>query len=227
MKLSLCLMFKHLADDKWLGQKKLPAMIVWKKISKSHHLALDHWKTDSLSLLTLTWPIRQEAVGLKEKISTKTRWRSSFWNWTMKEEKRNSSYVLLLWFGGRQKMTNNPKKNQHLFTPLHHQLSNNLFGLQTIGENQISVVSLSFWTKTWTVIIHPRPKTATPVFSPSRKIKSKYKKKICLRLWSISVNFCFCLSYSLVFQNNPQPPFFVSLSTYNFSLSFLSLAFTP
>ena len=44
-----------------------------KKISKSHHLALDHWKTDSLSLLTLTWPIRQEAVGLKEKISTKTR----------------------------------------------------------------------------------------------------------------------------------------------------------
>jgi hypothetical protein len=119
------------------------------------------------------------------------------------------------------------KKNQHLFTPLHHQLSNNLFGLQTIGENQISVVSLSFWTKTWTVIIHPRPKTATPVFSPSRKIKSKYKKKICLRLWSISVNFCFCLSYSLVFQNNPQPPFFVSLSTYNFSLSFLSLAFTP
>lgn len=102
MKLSLCLMFKHLADDKWLGQEKLPAMIVWKKkFSKSHHLALDHWITDSLSLLTLTWPIRQEAVGLKEKISTKTRWRSSFWNWTMKEKKRNSSYVLLLWFGGR------------------------------------------------------------------------------------------------------------------------------
>ena len=119
------------------------------------------------------------------------------------------------------------KKKSTSFYPLHHQLSNNLFGLQTIGENQISVVSLSFWTKTWTVIIHPRPKTATPVFSPSRKIKSKYKKKICLRLWSISVNFCFCLSYSLVFQNNPQPPFFVSLSTYNFSLSFLSLAFTP
>lgn len=142
-------------------------------------------------------------------------------------KKRNSSYVLLLWFGGRQKMTNNPKKKSTSFYPLHHQLSNNLFGLQTIGENQISVVSLSFWTKTWTVIIHPRPKTATPVFSPSRKIKSKYKKKICLRLWSISVNFCFCLSYSLVFQNNPQPPFFVSLSTYNFSLSFLSLAFTP
>ena len=122
-------------------------------------------------------------------------------------KKRNSSYVLLLWFGGRQKMTNNPKKKSTSFYPLHHQLSNNLFGLQTIGENQISVVSLSFWTKTWTVIIHPRPKTATPVFSPSRKIKSKYKKKICLRLWSISVNFCFCLSYSLVFQNNPQPPF--------------------
>lgn len=118
MKLSLCLMFKHLADDKWLGQKKLPAMIVWKKISKSHHLALDHWKTDSLSLLTLTWPIRQEAVGLKEKISTKTRWRSSFWNWTMKEKKRNSSYVLLLWFGGRQKMTNNPKKKINIFLPL-------------------------------------------------------------------------------------------------------------
>lgn len=99
------------------------------------------------------------------------------------------------------------KKKSTSFYPLHHQLSNNLFGLQTIGENQISVVSLSFWTKTWTVIIHPRPKTATPVFSPSRKIKSKYKKKIFLRLWSISVNFCFCLSYSLVFQNNPQPPF--------------------
>jgi len=227
MKLSLCLMFKHLADDKWLGQKKLPAMIVWKKISKSHHLALDHWKTDSLSLLTLTWPIRQEAVGLKEKISTKTRWRSSFWNWTMKEKKE----ILVMYFYcdlvADKKWRIIRKKNQHLFTPLHHQLSNNLFGLQTIGENQISVVSLSFWTKTWTVIIHPRPKTATPVFSPSRKIKSKHKKKICLRLWSISVNFCFCLSYSLVFQNNPQPPFFVSLSTYNFSLSFLSLAFTP
>jgi len=117
MKLSLCLMLKHLADDKWLGQKKLPAMIVWKKISKSHHLALDHWKTDSLSLLTLTWPIRQEAVGLKEKISTKTRWRSSFWNWTMKEKERNSSYVLLLWFGGRQKWRIIRKKIQHLFTP--------------------------------------------------------------------------------------------------------------
>ena len=51
-----------------------------------------------------------------------------------------------------------------------------------------------------------------PRFSPrqEKKIKSKYKKKICLRLWSISVNFCFCLSYSLiVFQNNPQPPFFL------------------
>lgn len=119
MKLSLCLMFKHLADDKWLGQKKLPAMIVWKKISKSHHLALDHWKTDSLSLLTLTWPIRQEAVGLKEKISTKTRWRSSFLKierW--KKKKRNSSYVLLLWFGGRQKMTNNPKKKSTSFYPI-------------------------------------------------------------------------------------------------------------
>lgn len=171
MKLSLCLMFKHLAVDKWLGQRKLPAMIVWKKISKSHHLALDHWKTDSLSLLTLTWPIRQEAVGLKEKISTKTRWRSSFWNWTMKEEKkRNSSYVHLLWFGGRQKWRIiRRKKKSTSFYPLHHQLSDNLFGLQTIGENQISVVSLSFWTKTWTIIIHPRPKTATPVFSPSRK----------------------------------------------------------
>lgn len=227
MKLSLCLMFKHLADDKWLGQKKLPAMIVWKKISKSHHLALDHWITDSLSLLTLTWPIRQEAVGLKEKISTKTRWRSSFWNWTMKEKKE----ILVMYFYcdlvADKKWRIIRKKKSTSFYPLHHQLSNNLFGLQTIGENQISVVSLSFWTKTWTVIIHPRPKTATPVFSPSRKIKSKYKKKICLRLWSISVNFCFCLSYSLVFQNNPQPPFFVSLSTYNFSLSFLSLAFTP
>lgn len=202
MKLSLCLMFKHLADDKWLGQKKLPAMIVWKKISKSHHLALDHWKTDSLSLLTLTWPIRQEAVGLKEKISTKTRWRSSFWNWTMKEKKE----ILVMYFYCdlvADKKWRIIRKKSTSFYPLHHQLSNNLFGLQTIGENQISVVSLSFWTKTWTVIIHPRPKTATPVFSPSRKIKSKYKKKICLRLWSISVNFCFCLSYSLVFQNNP------------------------
>jgi len=176
MKLSLCLMFKHLADDKWLGQKKLPAMIVWKKISKSHHLALDHWKTDSLSLLTLTWPIRQEAVGLKEKISTKTRWRSSFWNWTMKEKKRNSSYVLLLWFGGRQKWRIIRKKSTS-FYPLHHQLSNNLFGLQTIGENQISVVSLSFWTKTWTVIIHPRPKTATPVFPRQEKSNQNTRRK--------------------------------------------------
>jgi hypothetical protein len=42
---------------------------------------------------------------------------------------------------------NYPKKKSTSFYPLHHQLSNNLFGLQTIGENQISVVSLSFWTK--------------------------------------------------------------------------------
>lgn len=40
------------------------------------------------------------------------------------------------------------EKKSTSFHPLHHQLSNNLFGLQTIGENQISVVSLSFWTKT-------------------------------------------------------------------------------
>jgi len=63
------------------------------------------------------------------------------------------------------------EKTTTSFYPLHHQLSNNLFGLQTIGENQISVVSLSFWTKTWTVIIHPRPKTATPVSPRQEKIK--------------------------------------------------------
>lgn len=117
MKLSLCLMFKHLADDKWLGQKKLPAMIVWKKISKSHHLALDHWKTDSLSLLTLTWPIRQEAVGLKEKISTKTRWRSSFWNWTMKEKKE----ILVMYFYCDLVADKNDEKSEkkiNIFSPL-------------------------------------------------------------------------------------------------------------
>lgn len=47
MKLSLCLMFKHLADDKWLGQEKLPAMIVWKKknLKKSPSCirSLDNW----------------------------------------------------------------------------------------------------------------------------------------------------------------------------------------
>lgn len=46
MKLSLCLMFKHLAGDKWLGQKKLPAMIVWKKnLKKSPSCirSLENW----------------------------------------------------------------------------------------------------------------------------------------------------------------------------------------
>lgn len=53
----------------------------------------------------------------------------------------------------------------------------------------------------------PALKPPTRFLPVKKKIKSKYKKKICLRLWSISVNFCFCLSYSLVFQNNPKPLF--------------------
>ena len=43
------------------GQKKLPAMIVWKKnqIPKSHHLALDQWITDWANNRSSCWKRRE------------------------------------------------------------------------------------------------------------------------------------------------------------------------
>ena len=128
-----------------------------------------------------------------------------------RRKKRNSSYVHLLWFGGRQKWRIiRRKKKSTSFYPLHHQLSDNLFGLQTIGENQISVVSLSFWTKTWTIIIHPRPKTATPVFSPSRKKSNQNtRRKFVSDCDQYPLIFVFCLSLFSCLSKQPPASFFL------------------
>lgn len=120
MKLSLCLMFKHLAGDKWLGQKKLPAMIVWKKnLKKSPSCirSLENWLLIStyshLAHQTRSCWIKRENLHKNEMTVVILKLNDE-----RRKKKRNSSYVLLLWFGGRQKMTNNPKKKINIFLPL-------------------------------------------------------------------------------------------------------------
>merc|ERR1739846_263823 len=47
IKMSLCLIYKHLADNKRLRPKEIACHdSLEKKIPKSHHLALDQWITD-------------------------------------------------------------------------------------------------------------------------------------------------------------------------------------
>jgi len=157
---------KEIASDDSLEKKSQKVTIL--------HYSLENWLPIWLSLSHLHCK-QQKAVlrtaeifavyfghqtrscwNKKEKISTKTRWRPSFWNWKMKGKK---VLLLLLWFDGQEtEIRKNPEK-KHLFTTLnhfHHQLSSNSFGSNTFGENQRSVVSF-FWTKSRTVIITTPP----------------------------------------------------------------------
>jgi len=159
-------MCEHFGEDKWLGQKKLPAMIVWKKISKSHHLALITGKltpylTLSLSL-SLTWAIRPEAVGIKKRKSPQK--RDDGRHFEIERWKEKKVLLLLLWFDGQETEIRKKPETQKKTPSLHHPKSlsssssaeQQLFWLQTFGENQRSVVSF-FWTKSRTVIITTPP----------------------------------------------------------------------
>jgi len=136
IKMSFYPMCEHFGEDKWLGQKKLPAMIVWKKNLKKSPSCINHWKTDSLSdslSLSLTWAIRPEAVGIKKRKSQQK--RDDGRHFEIERWKEKKVLLLLLWFDGQEteirKKPENQKKNHHLFTTLnhyHHQLSSNFFG---------------------------------------------------------------------------------------------------
>jgi hypothetical protein len=117
-------------------------------------------------------------------------------------------------------MTNNPKKKINIFLPLTSSAEQQLVWPPNHWRESNICSKLKFLDQNLNRHHSPPALKPPPRFSPrqEKKIKSKYKKKICLRLWSISVNFCFCLSYSLiVFQNNPQPPFFCK--SFNFIIS--------
>merc|ERR1712228_348509 len=61
MKMSLCLMYKHLADNKRLRPKEIACHDSLKKIQipKSHHLALDQWITDWANNRSSCWKRRE------------------------------------------------------------------------------------------------------------------------------------------------------------------------
>lgn len=163
-------MCKHFGEDKWLGQKKLPAMIIWKK--KSQKVTILHYLTGTLTpylnLQHLTKGHQTRSCwNKKEKIFTKTRWRPSFWNWKM-----NESYIVI-WNENREKSEKKPS--------LHHPkslLSSANFFWHHIGENQRSVSVVSFFgPNVEPSSLLPRPKTATPVVPSSRKKFKQHKMK--------------------------------------------------
>jgi len=145
-------MCKHFGEDKWLGQKKLPAMIIWKK--KSQKVTILHYLTGTLTpYLNLSQHTKgyqtRSCWNKKEKIFTKTRWRLSFWNWKM-----NESYIMI-WNENWEK-----SEKKHLFTnqnSYHHQ---QIFWHPTPNhwrESKICLCSKLFWTKCRTVIITTPP----------------------------------------------------------------------
>jgi len=143
-------MCKHFGEDKWLGQKKLPAMIIWKE-KKSQKVTILHYLTGTLTpYLNLSHLTKghqtRSCWNKKEKIFTKTRWRPSFWNWKM-----NESYIVI-WNENREKSEKNPS--------LHHPkslLSSANFLAPYWRESKICLCSKLFWTKCRTVIITTPP----------------------------------------------------------------------
>jgi len=143
-------MCKHFGEDKWLGQKKLPAMIIWKE-KKSQKVTILHYLTGTLTpYLNLSHLTKghqtRSCWNKKEKIFTKTRWRPSFWNWKM-----NESYIVI-WNENWEKPEKKPS--------LHHPkslLSSANFLAPHWRESKICLCSKLFWTKCQTVIITTPP----------------------------------------------------------------------
>lgn len=130
------------------------------------------------------------------------------------------------------KMSKIRQKSPSIY-PIHHQLSSKCFWHTKPKverkQNQNQICSKLFLDQKNQHHSSRPKKNRRPGFPVMRK-KSRKIKKICLSLWSISVNFLFhCLSYSCL-SKQPQASFFQkkeNKSFFNFSLCFLSLTFTP
>jgi len=168
--MSLYLMCKHFGEDKWLGQKKLPAMIIWKKNLKkspSCIISLEHWLPIWISHILLR-AIRPEAAGIKKRKSSQKRddgLHFEIERWTKK----------ISWNGNQEK----PEKKTSLHHPKSLSSSANFLAPTTKPlerKRSVSVVSF-FGPNVEPSSLLPRPKTATPVVPSSRKNSKQHKMK--------------------------------------------------
>jgi len=207
---------KEIASDDSLEKnlKKSPSCII-------------HWKTDSLSDSLSHLHCKQQKAVLrtaeifavyfghqtrscwnkKEKISTKTRWRPSFWNWKMKGKKSLVTSTVI-WRPGNGNHEKPRKK-----TSLHHPKSfsssaeQQLFWLQHLWRESKICSKLFLDQKSNRHHYYPALKPP-PRLPPSRK-KSKHKmKNLSQTVIIIRYYFFFFSSFTFFFLKS-SPLFFL------------------